>query len=122
VFCEIAVLQLAELPRIPFAPGRFVWRRAEADAAWAHPARPLLEAADAEWLVGEAQSNLIASTGIGGGIAPVGFGLQRHASRDAGVAGRARTRRRVPAPVTRHIRALAESCGVGFGDTNGHGA
>jgi len=29
---------------------------------------------------------------------------------------------RVPAPVTRHIRALAESCGVGFGDTNGHGA
>jgi hypothetical protein len=63
VFCEFAVFEPAELPHIPFVPGRFVWRRDEVDPAWAQPARPLPQPADPGWLVGEALSNLIVGLG-----------------------------------------------------------
>lgn len=63
VLCEFAVFEPAELPHIPFAPGRFVWRRDEVDPAWAQPARPLPKPADPDWLVGEALSNLIVGLG-----------------------------------------------------------
>jgi hypothetical protein len=66
VFCEFAVFELAELPRIPYAPGRFVWRRDEVDPALAAPVQPLPASPDPEWLVGEALGNLL-------------VGLQRHA-------------------------------------------
>jgi len=59
VLCEFAVFELAELSRIAYAPGRFVWRRAEVDPALAQPARPLPQRADPDWLLGEALSNLI---------------------------------------------------------------
>lgn len=65
VFCEFAVFELHELSRIPYAPGRFVWRRDEVDAALARPRQALPARHDADWLVGEALSNLI-------------VGLQRH--------------------------------------------
>jgi hypothetical protein len=66
VFCEFAVFTPQELPHIPYAPGRFVWRRDEVDPAWARPTRPLPQPSDPDWLLGEALSNLI-------------VGLARHA-------------------------------------------
>jgi hypothetical protein len=66
VFCEFAVFEIHELGRIPYAPGRFIWRRAEVDAALARAQWPLPARAAADWLIGEALSNLI-------------VGLQRHA-------------------------------------------
>jgi len=38
VFCEFAVFEPQELPAIPFAPGRVVWKRDGVDAAIALPA------------------------------------------------------------------------------------
>lgn len=66
VFCEFAVFELHELGHIPYAPGRFVWRRDEVDAALANAAQPMPAPRAAGWLVGEALSNLV-------------IGLQRHA-------------------------------------------
>lgn len=66
VFCEFAVFELHELSGIPYAPGRFIWRRGEVDAGLAHPKRPLPTRQSSGWLIGEALSNLI-------------VGLQRHA-------------------------------------------
>jgi hypothetical protein len=66
VFCEFAVFERAELPRIPYAPGRFVWRRPEVDEALAAPTAPLPARHHPQWLLGEALSNLI-------------VGLSRHA-------------------------------------------
>jgi len=66
VFCEFAVFELNELKNIPYAPGRFVWRREEVDETLAAPLRPLPQRPDIPWLVGEALSNLL-------------VGLQRHA-------------------------------------------
>lgn len=66
VFCEFAVFEIHQLSRIPYAPGRFVWRREEVDEGLAHATQPLPAKQDVEWLVGEALSNLI-------------VGLQRHA-------------------------------------------
>lgn len=61
VFCEFAVFEPQELARIPFAPGRWVWRRDELDARLAAPRVPLpsTELPDEAWLVGEILSNLI---------------------------------------------------------------
>lgn len=59
VLCEFAVFELPELQGIPYAPGRFVWRRDAVDAALAQPTRALPGRADAHWLVGEALSNLV---------------------------------------------------------------
>jgi hypothetical protein len=61
VFCEFAVFEPQELDRIPFAPGRWVWRRDELDPGLAKPRVPLPAAdlPDEDWLVGEALANLI---------------------------------------------------------------
>lgn len=66
VFCEFAVFEIHELSRIPYTPGRFVWRRNEVDEALACAKWPLPARHSSGWLVGEALSNLI-------------VGLQRHA-------------------------------------------
>jgi hypothetical protein len=66
VFCEFAVFEVHELSRIPYAPGRFVWRRDEVDAVLATARQALSGRHDTDWLVGEALSNLM-------------LGLQRHA-------------------------------------------
>jgi hypothetical protein len=66
LFCEFAVFEVNELKDIPYAPGRFVWRRDEVDETLAAPRRPLPGRPDVPWLVGEALSNLL-------------VGLQRHA-------------------------------------------
>jgi hypothetical protein len=59
VFCEFAVFELHELRRIPYAPGRFVWRRDEVDESLAAPKASLPARHEPGWLVGEALSNLI---------------------------------------------------------------
>jgi hypothetical protein len=61
VFCEFAVFDVPQLQHIPYAPGRWVWRRETVDAALAQPQVPMPAHAssDAAWLVGEALSNLI---------------------------------------------------------------
>ena len=66
VFCEFAVFEIHELGRIPYAPGRFIWRRNDVDEALACAKRPLPARHSPDWLIGEALSNLI-------------VGLQRHA-------------------------------------------
>jgi hypothetical protein len=66
VFCEFAVFEVRELERIPYAPGRFVWRRNDFDESLAIPRLTLPVQREASWLVGEALSNLV-------------VGLQRHA-------------------------------------------
>lgn len=66
VFCEFAVFELHELPRIPYAPGRFVWRRDEVPQSLQDPTLPPSSARATSWLVDEALANLI-------------VGLQRHA-------------------------------------------
>jgi hypothetical protein len=61
VFCEFAVFEPQELERIPYAPGRWVWRSDELDPGLAAPrvALPQADLPDEAWLVGEALSNLI---------------------------------------------------------------
>jgi hypothetical protein len=60
VWCEFAVFEPAELAAIPYAPGRWVWRRGpELPEAWACPQQPLPAARERPWLLGEALSNLL---------------------------------------------------------------
>jgi hypothetical protein len=59
VFCEFAVFEPHELSHIPYAPGRFVWRRDEVAESLATPRAPLPARHEPGWLVGEALSNLI---------------------------------------------------------------
>jgi hypothetical protein len=59
VFCEFAVFELRELASIPYAPGRFVWRRDEVDPALAQPVRALPGRSDPAWLAGEVLANLL---------------------------------------------------------------
>jgi hypothetical protein len=68
VFCEFAVFEMHELSRIPFAPGRIVWKRADVPDAQLLPEPHWLTAPkhSIEWLLGEALTNLYA-------------GLSRHA-------------------------------------------
>jgi hypothetical protein len=68
VFCEFAVFEPHELAPIPFAPGRWVWRRDELDPTLGEPrvALPAAALPGEDWLVGEALSNLL-------------VGLSRHA-------------------------------------------
>ncbi len=66
VFCEFAVFEVHELSRIPYAPGRFVWRRDEVNESLAMSRQALPGRHGADWLVGEALANLM-------------IGLQRHA-------------------------------------------
>ena len=60
IFCEFAVFEADELPRIPFAPGRIVWQRDDVDDAMATPANPppVADAHDIDWHLGEALTNL----------------------------------------------------------------
>jgi hypothetical protein len=59
VFCEFAVFEEPELSRIPFAPGRFVWKMEGVSDALRVPreVRPP-QARTAEWSLGEALTNL----------------------------------------------------------------
>jgi len=66
VFCEFAIFELRELAAIPYAPGRFVWRRDEVPEGLALPQRPLPQPSSRDWLLGEALSSVL-------------VGLQRHA-------------------------------------------
>lgn len=61
VFCEFAVFEPAELAGIPYAPGRLVWARHDADPSWAMPQCPLptSQLPTEEWIVGEALSCLM---------------------------------------------------------------
>jgi hypothetical protein len=66
VLCEFAVFAPAELSAVPYAPGRWVWRRDALAAAGSRPCVPLPKPHDPAWLLGEALSNLM-------------VGLMRHA-------------------------------------------
>jgi hypothetical protein len=61
VFCEFAVFEPMQLEGIPYAPGRIVWARADADPSWAVPRHVLPAPAlpDEAWIVGEALSCLL---------------------------------------------------------------
>jgi hypothetical protein len=60
LFCEFAVFEPDELATIPYAPGRWVWRRdAAVPAALAQPRLPLPETHEPWWLAGEALGNLV---------------------------------------------------------------
>jgi hypothetical protein len=60
IFCEFAVFEPAELERIPFAPGRIVWKRADAPDAFGQPATipSLKRMQNRDWLLGEAVTNI----------------------------------------------------------------
>jgi hypothetical protein len=66
VLCEFAVFAPDELLAVPYAPGRWVWRRDVLQAERASPTLPMPKPHDADWLLGEALSNLL-------------VGLMRHA-------------------------------------------
>jgi hypothetical protein len=61
VLCEFAVFEPDELARIPFAPGRVVWKRAGVPEDIAQPRQPLpaTHLPDETWIVGEALSCLL---------------------------------------------------------------
>ncbi len=60
VFCEFAVFEERELPQIPFAPGRIIWKRHDVPDALALPPRvySVQEKPSLEWSLGEALTNL----------------------------------------------------------------
>jgi hypothetical protein len=62
VFCEFAVFEKHELVRIPFAPGRVIWKRSDMEESIAIPAKdysPPEGGASVEWLLGEVLTNLL---------------------------------------------------------------
>lgn len=60
LFCEFAVFEPAELAHIPFAAGRVVWRRDDADPSLARPRLALPRRTNDEaWIVGEALACLL---------------------------------------------------------------
>lgn len=66
IFAEMAWFEPAELARIPFAPGRWVWRSPELDEALARPTNPGEPARlpeSAEWALGELLSCLYVGLG-----------------------------------------------------------
>ena len=65
IFCEFAVFELAELNHVSFAPGRIIWKQPHVDAAIGVPS-PIRQSApppEADWLVGEALTNLYVGLG-----------------------------------------------------------
>lgn len=60
VFCEFAVFEPEELMKVPFTPGRIVWKRPQVDEHVCHPVLvpPHPSTPDTAWLVGEALTNL----------------------------------------------------------------
>ena len=65
IFCELAIFEPDELRAVPFSRGRLVWRPPEVDEAIATPAasEPPRAAPAAEWLLGEALTNLYVGLG-----------------------------------------------------------
>lgn len=65
IFCEFAVFELGKLTGIPFAPGRMVWKAAGVADSIAQPAAvsTLPAPHSAEWLLGEALTNLYVGLG-----------------------------------------------------------
>lgn len=64
IFCEFAVFEAEELPRIAFSPGRLIWHHPDFDTASCQPR--LAEASgarDADWLLNEALGNLFVGLG-----------------------------------------------------------
>jgi len=60
VFAEYAVFEPQELQSIPYAPGRFVWKRDEVPSSLATPpALSMPEAAGLDWHANEALTNLL---------------------------------------------------------------
>jgi hypothetical protein len=60
VLCEFAVFEPQEIEAIPYAPGRWAWRRTdELPDAWQRSTKPLPTVRPIDWLVGEALSNLL---------------------------------------------------------------
>lgn len=61
IFCEFAVFEPGELAKIPFAPGRLIWKRDEFNEELAQPRAVAGEATPPtrEWLVGEIVCNLL---------------------------------------------------------------
>jgi lincosamide nucleotidyltransferase B/F len=60
VFCEFAVFEERELPEIPFAPGRIIWKKQGVPDTLAFPQRvhSVHESPSLEWSLGEALTNL----------------------------------------------------------------
>jgi len=60
LFAEYAVFTLEGLERIPYSPGRVVWRRDDTPESIAQPRQPLPDPgrSSLDWLVGEALTNL----------------------------------------------------------------
>lgn len=65
VFCEFAVFEEAELRRIPFAPGRIVWKRPGVPDSLGRPqtAQPNPDTPSVEWSLGEALTNIYVGLG-----------------------------------------------------------
>ena len=65
IFCEFAVFEPQELTKIPFAPGRIVWKRDDAPGTLHHPAKEPVRAErrTKEFLIGEAVTNLYVGMG-----------------------------------------------------------
>ena len=60
IFCEFAVFEERELPEIPFAPGRIIWKKHDVPETLALPQRvhSVQENPSLEWSLGEALTNL----------------------------------------------------------------
>ena len=60
IFCEFAVFEPAELEKIPFAPGRITWRRADVPDTFGQPATipSSKQKRGKDWLLGEALTNI----------------------------------------------------------------
>jgi lincosamide nucleotidyltransferase B/F len=60
IFCEFAIFEPDELRKIPFAPGRIVWKREGISFSIGEPVAKLAPPVrrDREWLLGEALTNL----------------------------------------------------------------
>lgn len=61
ILCEMAVFEMDELPAIPYAPGRIVWKQPQVPDSISVPviAPPVPTRRDASWLLGEALTNLL---------------------------------------------------------------
>ncbi len=58
IFCEFAVFEVSELQRIPYAPGRFVWKAEGVSDELLTSPLPPPQPHTADWLVGELLTNL----------------------------------------------------------------
>lgn len=61
ILCEMAVFEMDELPTIPYAPGRIVWKQPHVPDSISVPAvaPPVPTRRDTGWLLGEALTNLL---------------------------------------------------------------